>query len=40
MARLMGLDLGEKRVGVALSDESETLATPYEVVQLRKPKGH
>src|SRR5438034_4513029 len=33
MARLMGLDLGEKRVGVALSDESETLATPYEVVQ-------
>lgn len=33
MARLMGLDLGEKRVGVALSDESETLATPYEVVR-------
>ena len=33
MARIMALDLGEKRVGVALSDESETLASPYEVVQ-------
>ncbi len=33
MPRIMALDLGEKRVGVALSDESETLATPYEVVQ-------
>ncbi|MEP7199589.1 MAG: Holliday junction resolvase RuvX, partial [Chloroflexota bacterium] len=29
----MGLDLGEKRVGVALSDESQTLATPFEIVR-------
>src|SRR5437762_2799417 len=33
MVWLMPLDLGEKRVGVALSAESETLATPFEVVQ-------
>ncbi len=33
MARIMALDLGEKRVGVALSDESGTLASPFEVVQ-------
>ena len=32
MLRVMGLDLGEKRVGVALSDESQTLATPFEVI--------
>lgn len=31
--RIMGLDLGKKRVGVALSDESQTLATPFEVIQ-------
>jgi putative holliday junction resolvase len=30
--RIMGLDLGSKRVGVALSDESQTLATPFETV--------
>ncbi len=31
--RIMGLDLGERRIGVALSDESQTLATPFEVIQ-------
>ena len=29
----MGLDLGSKRVGVALSDSSGTIATPFTVVQ-------
>ncbi len=29
----MALDLGEKRVGIALSDESQTLATPFEIVK-------
>ena len=28
MSRLLGIDLGEKRIGLALSDESKTLASP------------
>lgn len=27
--RLLGLDIGEKRVGIALSDTTRTIATPY-----------
>lgn len=30
--RIMALDLGEKRIGVALSDATQTLARSYEVV--------
>lgn len=30
--RALGIDLGEKRIGVALSDSAGTMATPYEVV--------
>jgi putative holliday junction resolvase len=30
--RAIGLDLGSKRIGVALCDSAGTLATPYEVV--------
>lgn len=30
--RAVGIDLGEKRIGVAISDSSGRLATPYEVV--------
>jgi putative Holliday junction resolvase len=30
--RALGIDLGTKRVGVALSDSAGTMATPYEVV--------
>ena len=33
MARALGLDLGERRIGVAVSDSGGRLATPYEVVQ-------
>ena len=33
MARAVGLDLGSRRIGVALCDSAGTLATPYEVVQ-------
>jgi putative holliday junction resolvase len=33
MARAVGLDLGARRIGVALCDSAGTLATPYEVVQ-------
>ena len=30
--RVLGIDLGTKRIGVALSDSAGTLATPFEVV--------
>jgi putative Holliday junction resolvase len=33
VTRALGLDLGERRIGVALSDSAGRLATPYEVVQ-------
>ena len=31
--RALGVDLGSRRIGVALSDSGGTLATPYETVQ-------
>ena len=31
--RAMGIDLGTKRIGVAISDSGRTVASPYEVVQ-------
>ncbi|MGA7676704.1 MAG: Holliday junction resolvase RuvX [Rhizomicrobium sp.] len=34
--RLLGLDLGEKTIGVALSDTSLTIATPMETLQRGK----
>lgn len=34
--RTLGLDIGEKRIGVALSDPSGTVATPLEVVDAAK----
>lgn len=40
--RALGIDLGSKRVGVALSDSDGRLATPYEVVQRSgdRPRDH
>jgi putative holliday junction resolvase len=32
VTRAVGLDLGAKRIGVALSDNGGTVATPYEVI--------
>ena len=32
MGRLLGLDYGTKRIGIAISDSSQLIATPYEVV--------
>lgn len=32
MKRLIGLDYGDKRIGVALSDESRTIASPHSVI--------
>ena len=31
--RALGLDLGSKRIGVALSDSAGVMALPYEVLQ-------
>ena len=32
MTRILGIDWGERRVGIALSDESRTIASPHSVV--------
>ncbi|MEY3680485.1 MAG: hypothetical protein RL547_1098 [Actinomycetota bacterium] len=34
--RVLGLDLGSKRIGVAVSDRSETIASPLTVIQRGK----
>ncbi|MBW3557487.1 MAG: RuvX/YqgF family protein, partial [Actinobacteria bacterium] len=31
--RVVGIDLGTKRIGVAVSDSGGLVATPYEVVE-------
>ncbi len=31
MARILGLDIGDRRIGLALSDESELIASPHSV---------
>lgn len=36
MARLLGIDFGEKRVGIALSDEGARLAFPHTTLQNNK----
>ena len=33
MGRLLGLDYGTKRVGVAISDTSQLIASPYAVIE-------
>ena len=30
--RLIGLDLGSKRVGISICDENQTIATPYKTI--------
>jgi putative Holliday junction resolvase len=35
--RTLGIDLGTRRVGLALSDEGGRLATPYDVLQVSSP---
>ena len=42
MPRALGLDLGDRRIGVALSDVDGVLATPYETVQRvgDRPREH
>ncbi len=36
--RTLGIDLGTRRVGLALSDEGGKLATPFEVLQVTSPR--
>ncbi len=33
MARILGIDFGEKRVGLALSDRLNLIASPYKTIQ-------
>lgn len=33
MGRVMGIDWGQRRIGVALSDESRTIASPHSVIK-------
>lgn len=42
MARALGLDLGDRRIGVAVSDRDGLVATPYETVQRvgDRPREH
>ena len=39
MVRALGLDLGSKRIGVAVSDRSGTIATPLEVVMRSRDRA-
>ena len=33
MGRILGLDIGDRRIGIALSDEGRRIASPYHVYQ-------
>src|SRR5205823_956016 len=35
--RTLGIDLGSRRIGIALSDEGGTFATPLEVLEVSSP---
>ena len=37
--RYLGIDYGSKRIGIALSDESNTFALPYSVIENKKNLG-
>ena len=34
--KILGIDYGEKKVGVAISDDTKTISTPYSVVDTQK----
>lgn len=38
MARIVGIDYGERRMGVAVSDETGVIAMPFAVVQVRSDR--
>jgi len=37
--RVLGLDLGDVRIGVAISDDARRLAVPLGTVQVGRPPG-
>jgi putative Holliday junction resolvase len=39
VSRALGIDIGTRRIGVALSDSAGTVATPYEVVDRSGDRG-
>jgi putative holliday junction resolvase len=39
VSRILGVDLGEKRLGVALSDPSGTVASPFATIPHRSQRG-
>jgi putative Holliday junction resolvase len=39
MGRIMAIDWGERRIGVALSDESQTIASPHSVINRKQAEG-
>ena len=34
--KLLGLDLGERRIGVAISDDTGIIATPVQIIDLHR----
>ena len=38
MARILAIDFGERRIGLALSDPTRTIATPLPTLQRRRGK--
>ena len=39
MGRILGVDFGEKRIGLALSDPSRTFARPFKALEASKDLG-
>ena len=38
-SRLLGIDMGSKRIGISISDENRNIATPYETIQFTNVKN-
>ena len=37
-SRLLGVDMGAKRIGISVCDENRKIATPYETIQFKNIK--
>jgi putative Holliday junction resolvase len=37
--RTLGIDFGQRRIGLAISDESGRLASPFQVLEIRTPES-
>ena len=38
-SRLLGVDMGAKRIGISVCDENRKIATPYETIQFKNIKN-